>query len=261
MLEVTAIDVGQGDSTLIVTPQGKTALLDAGGPIGGQHSLFDFGEQVVAPYLWSRGISQLDAVIISHGHSDHIGGMPSILNSFRPKEMWIGVTPENKDFQDLLSLAYSRGIRIREYFEGDQFDFGGARIRVFAPMRDQYVRAAKNNDSMALTFTYGASSVLLEGDAEKLVEHRVATENPGRVSLLKIAHNGSSTSTTPELLGVLQPSFAVISVGARNPFGHPRMETLEKLSSAHTKTYRTDLDGAVSFYLSSNGRIDVTTPR
>ncbi len=86
VLEVTAIDVGQGDSLLIVPPQGKTLLLDSGGVGGGSRSDFDVGEEVVSPYLWSRGIRQLDAIAISHPHSDHIGGMPSIIANFRPKE-------------------------------------------------------------------------------------------------------------------------------------------------------------------------------
>jgi len=105
VVELTALDVGQGDSLLVVSPQGKTLLIDAGRPVGGQQSEFDFGENVVSPYLWERRISRLDVVAITHGHSDDIGGMHAVLNNFRPQELWVGALPETPPILSLLNYA------------------------------------------------------------------------------------------------------------------------------------------------------------
>jgi competence protein ComEC len=130
---------------------------------------------------------------------------------------------------------------------GDKFDFGGAEVRILAPgAADLAVR--RNDESLVMKLAYGKTSALLEGDAENRSERVIADQHP-EADLLKVAHHGSATSTIPPLLERVHPRFAVISVGARNTYGHPREEVLARLGEAHVLTYRTDLEGAVTFYL------------
>lgn len=240
-LEITAIDVGQGDSLLVVSPEGRTMLIDGGGSIGPVHSEFDFGEDVVAPYLWSRGLERLDVVALTHAHGDHIGGLPRIVEDFHPAELWVGINPDIGAMQRLLKTAAANHVAIRRHTAGESWDWGGTNVRVLSPPPDWQPKPKRmNDDSLVLLVRYGETSALLAGDLEKQMERFVATESPS-ADLLKIAHHGSATSTTPELLAAVHPRFAVISVGYHNSFGHPRQAVLERLQASQVRTYRTDL--------------------
>ncbi len=261
-LEITALDVGQGDSILAINPEGSTMLIDAGGPVGSHGvseitSTFDVGEQVVAPYLWSRRLRRLDLLVLTHAHTDHMGGMPAILQDLRPRELWVGIDPDSRLYRALLAEASRLQIPVRHVHAGDHQSWGSVQVSVLAPAvgyANHY--APKNDDSVVLHLQFGKSSVLLEGDAERPSED--AMLNAGLitpVTLLKVGHHGSKTSSNPEFLASAKPEEAVISVGRRNPFGHPRAEVIERFGEAHTRLFRTDEFGLTSFLLTADGQI------
>jgi competence protein ComEC len=261
-LLMEAIDVGQGDSLLLITPDGKTLLVDGGGFGGGPHQApqdFDIGEEVVSEALWSRGIRRLDAVALTHAHSDHMGGLPAVLSNFHPTEFWVGNNPRFGAYNDLLHEAADLHVRVRSLRAGDAVQFGSTQIVVLAPFRDYRPGPEPtNNDSMVLHMAYGATSVMLEGDAEAPVEQAMLAETGLQSTLLKVGHHGSITSTRPEFLARVAPQWAVISCGLHNRYHHPRPEVLEALQVAKARTFSTDINGAACFML--NGKTVTADP-
>jgi competence protein ComEC len=250
---IEAIDVGQGDSLLLITPEGKTLLVDGGGIGGGprqQSQDFDVGEEVVSVALWSRGIRHLDAVALSHAHSDHMGGLPAVLSNFHPSELWVGNNPHYAAYDALLAEAASLKMEVRTLRAGDSFTFGSEPIHVLAPSSGYKLGAEPaNNDSLVLHIGSGAASVLLEGDAEAPIEEAMLSEEGLESTLLKVGHHGGIISTQPGFLSRVAPSWAVISCSLHNRYGHPRQEVLEELQSAHVRTFITATQGAICFTL------------
>jgi len=258
-LEITAIDIGQGDSFLVVTPNGHTLLLDSGGLLGMSHSDLDIGEDVVSPYLWQRGVRRLDAVAFSHSHSDHMGGMSAILRNFRPREMWYGPNYPSRQVEALLELAERLQVRRIERHRGERFDFDGVAFEVLSPPADWELKPRGQDDaSLVLRLSYAGHNALLVGDIHKKVEKMLVEDAdehhaPLHADLLKVAHHGSNTSSSEEFLDAVRPEYAVISAGIRNPFHHPRPEVIGRLAEHQAKTYRTDFFGPVTFYMDAAG--------
>ncbi len=257
-----AIDVGQGDSLLLITPDGKTLLVDGGGFGGGPGQSaqdFDIGEEVVSAALWARGIRHLDVVALSHAHSDHMGGLPAVLRNFHPAELWVGNNPRVAAYNALLDEANLLGVTVRTLRAGDMLALGDTNIHVLAPFRDyQPGTEPANHDSLVLHVAYGGTSVMLEGDAEAPIEQSMLAEPGLQSTLLKVGHHGSATSTRPEFLARVAPEWAVISCGLHNRYHHPRPEVLAELQAAKVRTYSTDINGAVCFQL--DGKIVVPEP-
>jgi competence protein ComEC len=250
-LEMTAIDVGQGDSIFLALPTGKLMLLDGGGIASfGKRvkTTLDIGEDVVSPYLWSRSIRSLDVVALSHAHEDHIGGLAAVLENFHVKELWTGATPASPPWDALRQKAGALGVRIVPLIQGRRFDYGGAHFEVLAPLPD-YVPASmpRNNDSLVLRLTYGQRSLLLSGDMERQIESELLAENlVHHTDILKVAHHGSKTSTTEPFLDAVHPAFAIISAGFENLYGHPNAEVVERLKQSNIDVLRTDQMGAIT---------------
>ena len=227
--------------------------MDGGGFGGGPRQAvqdFDIGEEVVSPALWSRGIRHLDAVALSHAHSDHMGGLPAVLRNFHPDELWVGNNPRVEAYNALLNEAADLHVRVRSFHAGDAFAFGMSEVGVLAPLPNyQPGLEPANNDSLVLHVAYGATSVMLEGDAEAPVEEAMLGETGIESTLLKVGHHGSLTSTRPAFLERVAPQWAVISCGLRNRYGHPRQEVLGELQAAQVRTFRTDTGGAECFLL------------
>ncbi len=264
MLEVSVLDVGQGDSIFTAFPDGRTMLIDGGGQagsewVGGHRTGIDIGEEVVSPYLWSRGIKRLDVVALTHAHHDHLDGLHSVLQNFRVGELWIGRDEETPAFESLLKEARERGIRVVHETSGGKFDWDGVTGNVLWPADPTAVSEASNDDSLVMRLADGGVSFLLPGDIQKKVEQRLVAEHAEiAADFLKVPHHGSKTSSTPDFVAAVAPKIAVVSDGEANPFGHPAPGTVERYAQAGVRLLRTDRDGAVTA-LTDGGTLTVTT--
>ncbi|MBI4889476.1 MAG: ComEC/Rec2 family competence protein [Acidobacteria bacterium] len=256
-LELTALDVGQGESLVAALPDGELAIIDGGGlPQSGrrQGDYYDVGEEVVSPYLWRRGVARVAVVAVTHLHDDHAGGIAALLRNFRPRELWTGFAPDHPAWNRLSSLARELRIAVRVLKQGDRLTLGGVEWQVLAPAREQpWSGKPRNNDSLVLRARHGRTAFLLTGDAERGVEARLMEEGlAAETQVLKVAHHGSRLSSMSAFLDLLHPAVAVISAGEGNAYHLPNVQVVEELRRRGITILRTDEAGQVS--VSSDGR-------
>ncbi len=234
-MQVSFFDVGQGDCELIVLPDGKTILIDA----GESKSAND-----IISFLEEKGVSRLDYVIATHPHADHIGGMQKVIEAFDVGEIYMPkVEHDTKTYENLLLTIQEKGLRIHTAKEGvSLIDEGGVSAQFVAPCSDSYKDL--NNYSAVLRLTYGDVSFLFMGDAEQESEDQITADVSA--DIIKLGHHGSSTSSSQAFLEAVSPSAAIISCGKDNSYGHPHEETLQTLDRLGVESYRTDQDGTVT---------------
>jgi competence protein ComEC len=244
-LHATFIDVGQGDSAFVRFPGGSTLLVDAGGLSG---SSFDIGDRVVAPVLRDAGVRRLDYLALSHGDPDHIGGAPSIVSEFHPREVWEGTpVPRFAPLTALRLQAQAAGVRWSNVRTGDHAVIDKVEVRALHPPPPDWERQkVRNDDSTVLEIRWWDVSLLLTGDIGKAVERTIDPLPATKLRVLKVPHHGSLTSSSEEFVRSLHPDVAIVSVGRANHFGHPAPAVLERYKAIGTEIFRTDQDGAVT---------------
>ena len=243
-LTVDFLDIGQGDSILIRSPEGKTALIDAGP-----------SRDAAMQALKRKGITALDIVIVSHHHSDHYGGMDQVIRAFKPKYfMATGSSHTTKGYLKLLQTVKSEGITAVEPTKKARKIELGSVILTVLPQPPE-IPEEENNNSIGVRLQYGKFSVLMTGDSEEDERQWWITHNPDLISdctILKLAHHGSHNGTNQAWLDLVQPELAVASLGSGNDYGHPHAETVSLLRKNEIPFLRTDLRGTITIV--SNGR-------
>lgn len=233
------IDVGQGDSALIITPEKKTILLDTGGLRGD----YNTGERILVPFLRYLGIKRLDVLALSHGHHDHAGGAARLAQLVPIDEVLLPREEPSEDIEQLLHVVQGCS-KIKRISSGEKFMLGKCQFDIIQAPEAIDAETTGNESSAIVRVTVDGRSLVFTGDATEEEELAAAVSNI-RADVLKVSHHGSKTSSTPVFLSAVQPRLAVISVGANNHFGHPAPETLANLQATRAQVLRTDQLGNI----------------
>jgi len=202
----------------------------------------------VSPYLWSRGVKRIDIVVLSHPHEDHLGGLFAVVRNFQIGEFWHAANSATPAYSSLLERVRQKGVAERTLAAGEELERGGAIVRALWPARSWRPSALPSHDeSLVLRLSYHGASVLLPGDISSQVEQALlASGEPLESQVLKVAHHGSNSSTSPEFLARVNPHVAIVTGGAGGFGNLPSPETLERLRGRGIGVFRSDVDGATT---------------
>ena len=260
-LNIYFIDVGQGDSTFIVTPKNKTILIDGGGSSSNE---YDVGESTLLPYILDRGYKKIDYIFISHFDQDHVGGILTILQELKVGKVIISKQGEDSEnYQKFLKLVKEKKIKVVIVEKGDRIKIeNNLYVDILWPDNTLIKENILNNNSIVMKMYYNDFSILLTGDIEEIAEKKILETYRGKeknlkADVLKVAHHGSKTSTIEGIVDVIKPKISLIGVGKKNNFGHPNEIILNRLKDYGAKIYRTDLDGEVSIEVNKKGKIRI----
>ena len=245
VLRVVVLDVGQGDATVAVLPDGRAVLVDAGGLAG---TTFEMGSRVVVPALRALGVRRLHALVLTHGDPDHVGGAAEVMRAVPVASVWEGVpVPRHPALGDLSALADSQRVAWRTVRPGDMERIGSVQIRVHHPPEPDWERQrVRNDDSVVTELRYGEVSILLPGDIGAEVERALAPRlSLAPLVVLKAPHHGSATSSSDELIDATHPSAVIFSAGRNNRFGHPAPAVVQRFARRGIEMFNTADDGAV----------------
>lgn len=251
--EVHFIDVGQGDCELVIS-QGEALLIDTGEKENAQ---------AVCEYIREQGIDTIKYMLLTHQHSDHMGGASEIINSMEVENIIIpklpeDMTPTTKFYENFLLSVQEKGLKLTPAEPGSVYQIGECSLEIVAPV-DVYDDL--NNFSAASILTHGEDTFFFAGDIEKKAEKDILESGRMRdIDVLKAAHHGSSTSSCKDFLEAAQPDYAVICCGDKNSYNHPNAKTVERIRKYTENIYRTDIDGTVVF-ISSGDELSVYTEK